>query len=356
MPKVLRARFFLGGLVSLALVFFFAAFIHPVGGRMSAISPQFVQMSGKTKTVCVGRFLIDVPTTAQVVYGPTDAALNTERLPRKGPDLDLIVASRLLEIERDRAYASGALSGNSSLVGTVRDGAIPNQKILFGVSTSSGAFYRVESYLKVGEDIFIQEGEAYSKNNELEELVHTMNVVAPMLQSRTADVIPVGPGLCIDGGFIRGAAKLEYENLTLGVRLAEYPDVHFSMSTSLKPFIVESDALDTRLAEAEKMAYQSGNGAWYLRIKMLRRGRRQIGRWDGFEVLARKPPQVKEGESHEFAFVSHGEPNNPMLPVLKISMYTGVKGNRTGGIQPSITDEEAISLWDKLSNSIRARD
>ena len=121
-------------------------------------SLQFTQIFAKTKTLCIGRFLIDVPFSAEVVYGPADVGLQTERYAGKSSEADSIIAKRLAEIEAERAYTSGPLRRTGSLVGTVRQGVVPGQKILFGVRQSSGAFYRIESYISVGEDLFIQEG------------------------------------------------------------------------------------------------------------------------------------------------------------------------------------------------------
>jgi hypothetical protein len=322
---------------------------------MDVPSPQFAELFVKTRTLCIGRFLIDVPLAADVVYGPADVALKTERYPDKGVDMDLIVTRRLAEIVDEQSHSPKAFQVTVPLVGTVREGVVPGQKIIFGASKSSESFYLIESYLKVGNDLFVQEGIAYGENGEYEDVVRTMNFIAPMLRTRQDGVPPVGPGICIDGGFIQGPSRLNYENLKLGVRLSGFPDVHFSLATSMKPFLIESDELEPRLKQAEQMAQRSGQGAWYSRIKTLRRGQRQIGNWSGFEVLARKPSQASEGESHEFAFVSQGEPNNPLLPVLDLSMHTGVKGNTIGGRRPSITDDEAIFLWDKLTQSIRPR-
>lgn len=334
----------------------YIAFIYLSAGELMQIpSHQITQIFAKTKTLCIGRFLLDVPFSAEVVYGPADVGLQTERYPGKAADIDLVVTKRLVEIEEERAYAFGSLRQPGSLVGTIRDGVMSGQKILFGVRKSSGAFYRIESYIKVGDDLFIQEGIAYGKDDKHEDVVRMMNYIAPMIHPRAEDVTPIGPGICIDGGFIKGPSKLDYENLTLGIRLVEYPDVHFSLSTSMKPFLFESDALEPRLKQAEQMAERSGQGTWYSRIKTLRRGKRQIGNWIGFEVLARKPSQANEGESHEFAFLSQGEPDNPMLPVLDLSLYSGVKGNTTGGTRSSITDDEAVFLWDRITKSIRPR-
>ncbi len=44
-----------------------------------------------------------------------------------------------------------------------------------------------------------------------------------------------------------------------------------------------------------------------------------------------------------------------MRPVLDIQLNTGVKDDRTANVKPSLTDEEAVALWDKLTASIRVR-
>jgi len=182
-----------------------------------------------------------------------------------------------------------------------------------------------------------------------------MNLIATRLRPRAADEIPSEPGICIDGGFIAEVGEPVRERVALGVRLAEFPDVHFSIEATKKNVLVESDALAPRLDEAEREAKRLGQGDWYARIKVFRKGARFIENWSGFEVLARKPAQASERESHDFAFLSHGEPKNPLLPVLDVMLHSGVRGNQKGGVKPSITDEEAVVLWDKLTNSIRVR-
>jgi hypothetical protein len=122
-----------------------------------------------------------------------------------------------------------------------------------------------------------------------------------------------------------------------------------------KDVLVASDAIEPRLAQAEEEAKRSGAGGWFSRIKVFRRGPRQVGQWTGFEVLVRKPAQEREGESHEFAFLSQGEPKDPLLPVLDVQLNTGVEGNQIGAKRPSVTDEEAIAIWDRLIGTIRVR-
>jgi hypothetical protein len=131
--------------------------------------------------------------------------------------------------------------------------------------------------------------------------------------------------------------------------------VLFSIEMIKKDRRVAGDSLEARAAAAETDARRSGAGSWYDRVLIFRRGERRIGRWTGSEFLARKPMIGKVHESHEFAYFSHGEPGNSMVPTLDIELNTGVNDGKAGGMQTSISDEEALYLWDRITSSIRPR-
>lgn len=323
------------------------------GENMASKNHRIQQVFAKTKTVCIGRFLIDVPEQSVVVYGPSEIPWPIITHIGKAKEKDAMVAARLLEIEAEKRFATGPLRDKAALIGTVIDGGSPGQKIIFGVSKASGRIYRIDSYVTSGDSLFVQRANPIAAKKD--ETVQTLNTVAMALSSREPLAIPVSSGVCIEGGFIADTEALSHEALNLGVRLTEFPDVHFSLSLTKKDQLVESDALQPRLKQAEEIANRAGQGAWYARIKTFRRGDRQVGGWRGFEILTRKPAQATEEESHEFAFVSQGQPNNPLLPVLDIEFHTGVDDNQIGAVRPSLTDEEAIQAWDKLTSSIRVR-
>jgi hypothetical protein len=50
-----------------------------------------------------------------------------------------------------------------------------------------------------------------------------------------------------------------------------------------------------------------------------------------------------------------GAVNDPLQPELDIRFYSGMKDNSRASVNPSITDEEALALWDKLITTIRVR-
>lgn len=321
----------------------------------AASPPRIERLFEKTKTICIGRFLIDIPVDSQAVYGPAEVPLPLEVYKGKGPAMEDIIRDRLFEIDEERRYAEGRLLDKDAIIGAVMAGGMPRQKIVFGVSQSSGVFYRLQSFLRRGDDLFVQETEASGSKEKYEEDIRKLNVMARLLGPREEMEIPKKSGVCIENGFVAEPPKGIREYVTLGVRLSQFPDVHFSMSTTTKKRRYASDALEPRLKEAEANARVLDPGDWYSRIKTLRRGKREIGSWKGFEVLVRLPPQKTEGQSHEFRYLSQGEPKNALLPLLDFELRTGVRGDDVGGAEPSLRDEEAISLWDKLTGSIRLR-
>lgn len=323
------------------------------GEDMLPTSPRIAELFMKTKTICIGRFLIDVPHQAQVVYGPAYVPWPLTTYLGKGAKIDEIIAERLVQIKDEKLFASGELRSRESYVGEVISGTKPGQKIVFGVSKGSSHIYRIDSYIKLNDDLFIQQADPIPE--EKDAAVRELNATASSLHPRGELEVPIEPGVCIEGGFVNYPTTSEYEIVNLGIRLAEFPDVHFSLSATKKDVWVESDALEPRLKQAEKIANRSENAAWYSRIKTLRRGQREIGKWRGYEMLARKPAQDQEGESHEFVFVSQGEPKNALLPVLELELHTGVNANQIGGAKPSVNDDEAVAIWDKLTASIRIR-
>lgn len=307
------------------------------------------------KTVCFGRFLIDVPFSALVVYGPAEAPVPIEIIPESAEQFSEVLKNKLSEIEGEKEFSFGDLKNKDSMLGTIIDGQRKDQKIIFGIRKSTGDDYQIYSYLKDKGKVFLTRMFSGSTKPEYQKAVNRLNEISRLISARSDVEIPLPPGICIDGGFVAESRELTHESVTLGIRLMEFPDVHFSISTTMKSSLVESDALEPRLLRAEEEAKFTGNGNWYSRIKVFRRGETKIDSWVGYQILARKPPQDGQKESYEFAFLSQGEPKNPYLPVLDIKLHSGVVNNRIAQVKPRISDEEAIKLWDRLTQSIRRR-
>lgn len=329
--------------------------IEKKGNAMkSSPTNRMTELFETTKTICIGRFVLDVPAESEVIFGPARLPYLIELRSNAVSDFDEVIAGRLKEITlNDLPRARGPLIKPDSMFGKVINGAVNNQRIVFGASKGIGSFYSIESIQMVGHSLYVQSTMAYG--DDYRESIAQLNAVAPLLQPRRDDEVPTVPGVCLEGAFINEPGTPIYEAVSLGVRLRKYPDVHLSLEMTKKFLKVEGDSLEARANEAEKDARRSGAGSWYDRVKVFRRGERKIGQWSGSEYLARKPAIGQVHDSHEFAYFSHGESGNPMVPALDIELDTGVKNNKVGGMQTSITDDEAIYLWDKITSSLRPR-
>jgi hypothetical protein len=317
--------------------------------KLSRIGEIFV----KTKTVCVGRYMLEVPHTATVVYGPSSAPYPIERYPDQAARFeDLVQEFAKDALVRKSKFPIGPASSAGSLVGTIKPGVGAQHKIVYGVDKGTGAFYTLQSVFVLGTDLYVQEHSHYGDPSELEKVEEELKSIATRTILRPLGVPLEKAGVCIDGALVLDKGTSRFERTTLGIRLKEFNDVHVALDMILKDRLVESDALEPRLQEAEEDAKRQGRADWYSRIKFFRRGKRTISKWQGFEVLARRPPQENIPSLHEFSFVSQGVPGNPNQPVITLELYTGVKGNTFGAGAPTLRDDEVIELWDRLTNSI----
>ena len=116
--------------------------------NMTVLSPRLQPLFEKTKTVCFGRFLIDVPATATVVFGPVRASTRIERLPGAGDKLEEYVAKRETELKAQDRYDEK--QDDLNRYKETLDGAVSGQKIVVGYQNFRGSFYEVESYIRLG--------------------------------------------------------------------------------------------------------------------------------------------------------------------------------------------------------------
>ena len=165
------------------------------------------------------------------------------------------------------------------------------------------------------------------------------------IRLRSPDELPASPGFCFEGGIItrdiNDRLKWHSELIMVAIAWKERPDVHFSFSA-----ITNGEMLDPPLLERMKDAGSEPGE------KKLRSGPCVVGSFHGEEDLTR----VKEKnhtESHLFIWESEGVPNDPFNPQIRFDMTTGEGPN--GSENASLSDKDALKLWDAIVNSIRLR-
>lgn len=317
---------------------------------MVRLSPRLEQIFTKTKTVCFGRFLIEVPTTAAVVFGRMTVDFEITYYPGEAGIVDERIAKHALKLEKED-FLNKNMNTTGSLYGKTLKGSVSGQKTFIGANNDA---YDIYSYIPIGTGLFLFESKGIWETKKVGQKIVKAESFARQLRARADDNIPAGPGICLEGGFIN--LNPQYKNISMGVRLAEFPDVHLSISTlKNQDGVVESSSLENRIRAAEREAIQDGQGGLHKRIKFFRRAPRQMGDWRGEEALARMPAEKGGFVSHQFQFYAVGEPNNILRPVVDMQLDTGVADNTTKARPPSVTDDEAVALWDRLTGSIRVR-
>lgn len=302
------------------------------------------------KPICFTRFQIDVPMDAEVVFGRMTVNAEIDRYVSQAGNFDALVAEA---IERNGENAKMFIDSSpiDQLAEKPLDSAVHGLKHV--INKTGYNSYRVHSFLLLGDDVFRLEGTGLPGTWVMAKLARHEEV-ARGLRSRGDSEIPNEEGICIDGAFTQQVP--DYENIQLGVRLNNHPDVHFSVQLiKNRDYLEQEGNFQKRLAHQAQNAVELGHADWFSKIKYLRKGARDVGGWSGYEVAAHLPEGHGAKEAHQFLFHSRGKKDDPLHPQVDIQLDTGVLNNKTQSTRPSLTDDEAVELWDHLLSSIRVR-
>ncbi|WP_148043939.1 T6SS immunity protein Tli4 family protein [Massilia aurea] len=350
MKWILLRKFIVATIVSIIAVVILAFYskLVIVGEPMEARSQRVEKMFEKTKIVCFGRFVMEIPDRVALVYGDVTANGDIKFYRDESEKITEMLAVRLSDIEKERKLIPDYSLINFPLVGKVIDGVVPGQKTVFGIANSIS--YKIHSYIPIGKDLFIYDSKMFPESNE----IPFINTVANNLRSRAEAEVPAEPGICVESGFL--SVEPTFEKISIGLRFHDFPDVHISIDARKnQDYLMEGGGLKESREGARARAEAHGFGGFFSRIKVLRESQRQLGTWEGEEILTRRPAYKDDTEAHEFRFFSLGEVNNALCPMLDIQLDSGVKGNAKAKVKPSITDAEALDLWDRILPTIRLR-
>lgn len=324
---------------------------------MTSLGPRLEPLFQKTRTVCFGRFVIDLPESALIAWGPSGAPLSTTVYADEGDKVAQRAAEREKELKAEVRYPRS--KGLSMHLETV-DGAVKGQKTVISQQTfSSTGLLRIESYFRMGSHL-VKVNSLPTEERKARAL-SIINDMAQRLRPRAADEVPTEPGTCLEDAFMvdpPGGPKQpsDGELIRIGFSLPAFDDVNLSV------FLLPGNSSPTsgntfkgQLEEADRQPPGT-----YLSSRFLRRGDRHLAVWGtGFEALSRSDGAQEDGRTmhahHEFIAEFLGETGNVFRPRAKVELYTGVANDTIGATKASLTDAEAIALWDKLTSSIRMR-
>ena len=307
-------------------------------------SSTMTHHSAATSTFCMGRFLIDVPAGSTLSGGnykydfiriePVKAMTNEE--------FEKEVGKR----ESDLRSAKNKKTRQSMLLQAVQHENGTRMLASWEVDAST-AEIRIWGYRWINGHRFLLRDDVDDDKQELgmNRVQEALSRLRPRADTDTD--IPVDPGFCFAGGFIANP-RWRNEEASLDIDIAGHPDAFVSVWIyPLASYKRDKPLLD----RMGGMAQFLGNLATSVRV--LRKGDRQVGPYPGQEYLATAPGS-NGMRSHAFVWETQGD-GTLATPAIKIELTTGYHDGKGNQQKTSLTDQEAMKLWDDVLNSFRLR-
>jgi hypothetical protein len=324
--------------------------------NMIALTPRLQPMFEKTKTVCFGRFMVDVPASATVAWGGADVPLGVSIYPNGIDEVKTLAQKFIDELRNEKAI----YLKNIPLLISVEDVAQPEGQIVTGYEGFEAiAELKINGYFRLNNNGVVIDARPLKEHQD--RATASMKSIARRLRQHAENDIPTEPGNCIENAFLPDSPDDEKnhpgELISIGFRLKEFPDAHFSIQTHpSNPHDPESTSLKTQWKRIKEDPATPEEQKVLANIKYFRESPRQIHDWKtGYEVLVRNPDEEGVHSYHDFEVRFTGVPHDPFKPYIDIQFQTGVGDNAAGATKASLTDAEAIAIWDKITSTIRVR-
>lgn len=340
--------------VVLVVVTAFGAVLLTVDAVWSMQEPKEVASMGKLmKTVCVGRFLIDVPVSAQVSIGRTSVnGFNVINYGKEtAEEFDDRIARREGEIssQKNRAGLKNLESALEFQHETVRG------KILLFNRRSS--YYLMDGVRMPTLSVSIN-GYAYVNGMSIGFIAVVydpadavnLSRLMQQLQPMEDESIPRQPGFCMDRVFLRDPLSAEQnESIVMFAGLPGHEDLGIVLSTlagnTPGPGLIARNAAN----RAGPYAYLN------FFTSTLLEGRRTIDGLEGDE-FAFKARERNFTTGYAFDWEAQGTEDNVLRPFISLELQTGISP-RAGGepVQSTLSEESLGDLWRRMSSSLRLR-
>ncbi|TDF63314.1 T6SS immunity protein Tli4 family protein [Cupriavidus sp. L7L] len=297
----------------------------------AALSPRLQALFAKTKQVCFGRYVMEVPAEAKQLWG-------FQEFP--GEIVTHVGAAGHMKEMAEGYRAKELAKSKTAEITFFGPGATINSLQIRSFESDIAKQYGAEetyTFVSAGPHLF--EWSGGRKNADL----------IRALRPRDNAYIPTAPGVCIDHGFVADASGTFQEIFSAGIRLPSFPDVSFSVDSNKLATVDDTGDVGLLASIAQQ---KKDLGHRYPKLTTLREGKRTVGVWQGEESLVRRADGT-----HDFEWEAVGKERTTLHPAwINAKMYTKVAANRIGAADTaSLSDEEAIALWNRLLDGVRFR-
>ena len=173
-----------------------------------------------------------------------------------------------------------------------------------------------------------------------------MRDVLSHLRPRQDTEIPAQPGYCFGGGLIADPNWRD-EEATVAIDIGGHPDAYIVITIDPFASFRHEKPLLERIGDLPKVLGDLSSS-----VQTLRKGNRKIGSYKGQEYLLAAFDNGMRAQV--FFWETQGEDTLDM-PAMKIEMTTGREDSNGKPQQTSLTDKQAVKLWDEILKSFRVQ-
>jgi hypothetical protein len=331
------------------------------------------ELTANLKTRCVGRYLIDLPADMQISGSATlqDVQVSTEKMTQEA-------FLQGMQQREGELKATKHMKGYQFMYG---DREYPLVMSGMEEQRKKGIWYFIHlgSKEEISDSNRVIEAYKWSKGYRLTLLVEASDFtrsiykdrpsvknmrvkndvgsklvtaldLAHNFQGRADDDIPTGPGVCFDGGFIAKNAE-EADEVDARFIFSDRQDVNFVIRTD--SILREKTLLQRHEQINDGLAKNEGG-------ETVRQGSVSLPQGLHAEewLLAARMDSGVHG--HFFTLEANALANNAKTPFISLDMSNGdvLPREVNGSDKParaSLTEGEAVALWDAVSRTIRVR-
>lgn len=312
-------------------------------------------MMGRKNTICVGRFLIDVPAAAEF-------SLSAGRI--AGFAIDTVEESEAAFADRMAAREAEIRARDASDDRTGNGGMINTHDLAgLGLMGRSFIYGRSRGYMMAGDRRIDMESVSVEAHAHLDGLSFTLSATGVQedrvteaetllarIRLRGENEIPNVAGFCIwRAVFAEPLPKHTSEWITLHVGLRDHPDMGLAFDST------SGGQTDSSLLERIAHIDSEADIVEMLSVTKLRAGKRRINGIDGEEVIEHVR-ELNLTTGYNLMWESQGSAGDLLYPYLLMNMETGTNP-RPGGnpVDSSLHEHALLALWDGIASSIRLR-
>lgn len=293
---------------------------------------------------CIGRFVVDLPPEAIFDGGNLNYDFYTTL---KATPMEPAAFQTMLQKRHEELKAIKHRHASTYLIDAAGIKDVPHSGLLIFYSDDVNiTMYTLEAYKFVNGMSFKVVTEATPDRVTI--ATQRITDLMKRVVARADHEIPNVAGFCFKNGFVPDTG-IKLEHLDFGFTFKGHPDTYLNVTTYVRDIDNAEEPLLKKMAEGK-----AEFGSRVASVKTLRQGDRKVDDSPGQEILA-KGPMEGGFVGHAFRWEAVGLPSDSLHPQISIELSTANRFEAIKGQPASLTDDEAISVWDHVLHSFKLR-